>query len=182
MVNSLAKDFSMRRPQQIDIKKVYDREDYMANQFESDMNQLSNVEKFSMNSAYLILLARLLDEFMITKTNGISSVGKYNPDYYYQMYEILDSIINNIACKLMKNPEDKQRLSILKSCLNKLSDDVDNVFMKSEKGVYMDKKKGLELRTRFGRLYEVILNIMDEKGLLTTKHIDVKRSMENFSD
>jgi hypothetical protein len=123
--------------------------------FQSDMNFDSQVlETLNMNNGYLLIILRLMDEFTLLKVNGIGEQrNKNSPEYYYQLWEILDMIVNFITCKMRLDVKDD-----IKNRMNDLFDKVNTCFKQSEHGLYMNPIEARKLRKDLGQIFEDLLD------------------------
>jgi len=135
------------------------------------------LETFNINSGYLLSILRLLDEFTILKVNGITGHGKHNTDYYYQMYEILEMIVDTIYPKMTKETGE-----FFDEALQKISESIDDAFEETSRGIFVNRTKARKVRKEIGRIYRELLMHMEKRGLLTYKREDPKHAMSKFHD
>jgi hypothetical protein len=135
------------------------------------------VEKFNLNAGYLLLIARIMDEFCMVKSTAMTATGRTDPDVYYQMWEQLDLFENILFCK--QQPEKKTQI---KEWLEKLLNQIKNVSITSEQGMFVDVESYFNIRRELGSLFETLLNDMEVRGLLTYKAEDPLKAMSRFND
>ena len=147
--------------------------------FRSDMNFESQMlETLNMNNGYLLIILRLMDEFTILKINGVNQAGKLTPEYYYQLWEILDMIINYISCKM----DDSLKKNIKKR-MDDLFDRVNTCFTNHSNGeMFMNVFESRRLRKDLGQVFEDLLENMEKRGMLTYKAEDPSKAMGDFTD
>jgi len=156
------------------------RRDMIKKDFEADVSELNPIqqlENLNINTGYLLTILRLIDQFSITKINGIGGVGKDNPDYYYQLYELLEMLLDMLYCKM--KPEDKQSFQ---KRLDRVYKNIEMIFKETENGVFINKVNSMRLRRDIVMLFRDLLDNMEKRGMLTYKTDDPKFSMGKFSD
>lgn len=131
---------------------------------------------FNINTGYLLSILRLIDEYTILKVNGIQG-QKNNIDYYMQMWEILEMILDLVSPKM-----DEKQIKLIDDELTECRKNIAEVFQGTQKGIWMDPMKALELRGRFGKMFRNMLVIMERRGMLTYIKDNPLDAMSNFSD
>lgn len=135
------------------------------------------LEQFNINTGYLLTILRLIDEYSIIKVNGMNNNGKNNPEYYYQLFEVLEMILDMIYCKMtLENQKGFQkRLDYVQSM-------IEEIFIETDDNMLMDKIQSLKLRREISLIFRDLLFNMEERGMLTYKTDDPKFAMGKFSD
>jgi hypothetical protein len=142
---------------------------------ESNLPEQLITEKFNLNSAYLLMLARIMDQFSIFKANSMTSTGRSNPDVYYPMWEQLDLMENTLACKQSPTKRTEYR-DRLRNLLTRIK----NVGITNDQGMFVNDSEYMEIRYELGVLFEDLLINMEERGLLTFKAEDPLKAMSKF--
>lgn len=134
------------------------------------------LEVLNLNTGYLLTILRLIDQFSTLKVNGIN-FSKMTPDYYYQMYETLEMILDLMYCKMKKEEQEN-----LQYRLDIIFNTVESMFVETDDDMMMDKNKAIRLRRDIGLLFRDLLTTMEKRGILTYKADNPKMAMGKFSD
>jgi hypothetical protein len=134
-------------------------------------------EKYNLNAGYLLMLARLIDEFIVIKCNSMTASGRTNPDVYYQMWEQLDMIENILACKQKAAKRDEIKVHLDEALVL-----IKQVGGTSEVGQFVDVDVYIKTRKLLGQLFEDLTTDMENRGMLTFRAEDPLKAMAKFTD
>jgi hypothetical protein len=134
------------------------------------------VESFNLNNAFLLMIARELENWGLIKQYGING-RKDCPDYYNQLIHICEICLDYLSAALSEEEERNHETDILKYYAT-----VETLFMKGSDGSFlMDKQKSFNFMITLSRKFRMLLRLMDEKGLLRKKTIDPRLAMADMS-
>lgn len=142
---------------------------------ESNIPEQHILEKFNLNSGYLLMLARIMDQFTIIKANSVASTGRSNPDVYYPMWEQLDLMENILACKQLP-----AKRILYRNRLRELLTRIKGVGISNDQGMFVNDIDYMEIRYEMGVLFEDLLIDIEAIGMLTFKQEDPLKAMAKF--
>lgn len=160
------------------------QKDRLSQDLQSDIQSSSDVtsETFNINTGYLLTILRLIDEYNIIKINGIQGVGKNNPDYFYQLTELLESIMILLSPKMVPPKMTEEERNNMETEFLNIIETIETVFQHTPNGMFIDGKKAFETRMRLNNIMRTILGFMEKAGMLTFKSDDPHLAMGKFSD
>lgn len=146
--------------------------------FNSDVpTPRETIETLNINTGYLLSILRLIDEWVIIRVNGITNIGRDNPDYFYMQLRLCKTILHLINCKMKPETRESFRTTVVK-----LKEMFESMFVSTDAGKYFNNFQKDRYDDEIGELFENILIEMDKRGMLTYKKDDPIGALGKFSD
>lgn len=137
------------------------------NQQMIDAYDIDSQDIFNLNNGYLLLILRVMDNYMLLNLQGVEGAGKQCPDYFEAQTRNLEQFITLLSAKLIKSKREKQ-LKKLDNIIDKIKLLSVQVFMKNNFGEDVFNPVVAEIIEKwYKKIYRYLQLYMEERGMLT---------------